>query len=276
LGLRWPADQHAKTPPTRAARESLASTPLAVQRLPVRTAATDAVATQPAQQDWTPPPLKDIQRPARRASDALAAVSNNVSATSLPPPGVRPRMVNSRTFQLDYDLAHSVPGGVRKVELWGTRDGGRRWSSYGLDDDGRSPMTVTVEGEGMYGFCIVVQAASGRLEYPPQSGQRPDTWIGVDLVRPTCRLAEVRQERIEQAEQLLIAWEADDAWLAERPISLSYSQHFTGPWLPIATGLENTGRYTWPLDSRVPDRFFLRLECGIRPATWNCINRPSR
>jgi hypothetical protein len=169
-------------------------------------------------------------------------------------------MVNSRTFQLEYDVASSIAGGVRKVELWGTRDGGQRWASYGSDSDAQSPMTVTVEGEGMYGFCIVVQAASGAIEFPPQSGQRPDTWVGVDLARPTCRLMQLRQERIEQVEQLLIAWEAHDQWLAERPISLSYSEHATGPWLPIATGLENTGRYTWPLDARVPDRFFLRLE----------------
>jgi hypothetical protein len=169
-------------------------------------------------------------------------------------------MIGSRTFQLEYDMLGSVPGGVRKVELWVTRDGGQRWSNFGSDADHQSPMTVTVEGEGMYGFCIVVQSGSGSIEFPPASGQRPDMWVGVDLTRPTCRLTQLRQEPVQQAEQLLIAWEASDAWLAERPISLAYSEQTIGPWLPIATGLENTGRYTWPLDSRVPDRFYLRLE----------------
>ena len=30
--------------------------------------------------------------------------------------------------------------------------------------------------------------------------------------------------------------------------------------MPIASGLENTGRYAWPIDSRTPPQFYLRLE----------------
>ncbi len=28
----------------------------------------------------------------------------------------------------------------------------------------------------------------------------------------------------------------------------------------MASGLENTGRYAWPIDSRTPPKFYLRLE----------------
>jgi len=47
---------------------------------------------------------------------------------------------------------------------------------------------------------------------------------------------------------------------APRPVSLSFSSSRSGPWLPIASGLENTGRYAWPIDNRTPAQVFLRLE----------------
>jgi len=60
--------------------------------------------------------------------------------------------------------------------------------------------------------------------------------------------------------QLIITWEASDKMLADRPVTLAFSQNPNGPWTTIATGLENTGRYTWTIDSRVPPLIYLRLE----------------
>ncbi|MFH1266349.1 MAG: hypothetical protein ABIK89_11540, partial [Planctomycetota bacterium] len=40
----------------------------------------------------------------------------------------------------------------------------------------------------------------------------------------------------------------------------SYSESPGGPWLPIARGLENTGRHAWSVDRPLPERFHLRLE----------------
>ena len=48
--------------------------------------------------------------------------------------------------------------------------------------------------------------------------------------------------------------------LAARPVTLSFTDHAGGPYSTIAAGLENTGRYVWRFDSRVPERVFLRLE----------------
>ena len=48
--------------------------------------------------------------------------------------------------------------------------------------------------------------------------------------------------------------------LAARPISLLFRQDPKGPWITIASGLENTGRYAWPIDSRTPSQIYLRLE----------------
>ena len=59
---------------------------------------------------------------------------------------------------------------------------------------------------------------------------------------------------------LVISWEAADQSLAARPISLSFSPYRGGTWTPIASGLENTGRYDWAIGGRMPPNVFLRLE----------------
>lgn len=167
-------------------------------------------------------------------------------------------MVNARAFELEYEVDSVGPSGIGKVELWGTRDGGRTWSIYGVDNDKRSPIGATVDGEGTYGFRIVVQSGNGLGGRPPVDGDAPDIWLGIDLTRPTARItsAEVNADGGE----LGIAWEANDSALDTRPISLSFSVNPQGPWTPIASGLENTGNYRWRLDNRVPDRIYLRIE----------------
>jgi len=176
------------------------------------------------------------------------------------PPGQRPRMVNSRTFEMDYEIDSVGPSGVAKVELWGTRDGGRTWSSYGTDPDNRSPIRVNVEGEGLYGFRIVVQSGSGLGGLPPRSGDAPELWVAVDLTKPSVRLIDANPGSGPQGGEVLIRWEASDAALANRPITLQFSEKPGGPWSIIAAGLENTGQYAWRPDARVPDSVYLRVE----------------
>jgi len=146
------------------------------------------------------------------------------------------------------------------VELWGTRDGGRTWQSYCLDNDNRSPMLVSVDGEGVYGFRVVVSNRSGNGGTPPVSGDPPTVTIGVDLTRPTARILAANPGTGPEAGSLIITWEAADPWLAAQPITLAYSGSRAGPWTTIAANLENTGRFAWPLDDRVPQTIHLRLE----------------
>ncbi len=181
----------------------------------------------------------------------------NLNFSSLPA-GERVRMVNSRAFELEYEIESVGPSGIGKVELWGTRDGGKTWSIFGVDTDNRSPLGVSVDGEGVYGFRMVVQSGSGIGGRPPAEGDLPEIWIGVDLTKPVGRItgAEVSPDGSE----LAIRWEASDEVPDPRPISLAFSAGAHGPWTPIASGLENTGSYRWRLDNRVPDRIYLRIE----------------
>lgn len=98
------------------------------------------------------------------------------------------RIVNALTFALDYDFGSTPPASDEQVEFWGTRDGGRTWLSYGTAPDKRSPMVLTVNEEGVYGFRIGVRRGGGGGSEAPPSGAVPDLWVVVRCdVPPTGR-----------------------------------------------------------------------------------------
>jgi hypothetical protein len=150
--------------------------------------------------------------------------------------------------------------GVTLVELWGTRDGGQSWRRYAQDDDNRSPLIVTVDEEGVYGFRIVIQVAGGTPAEPPRAGEAPELWVSVDLKRPVVELTAIERGQGNFADHLHLYWRAVDNNLEPRPIALFYSSRPSGPWSAIATNLENTGEYAWRVERYVPSRFHLRIE----------------
>lgn len=239
-------------------------------------ASTDVVSTElpsPTTDDEAP------ESPAPRADDSLSEgpgpratptgrprprtrteARRSVIDLALLPPGELPHMVRSRRFELDYEVDEVGPSGVARVELWGTSDGGQTWSSYGIDEDRESPLLATVEGEGLYGFRISVSSGSGLGGRPPEEGAEPDLWVGVDLTRPFGRLVSADPAAEDPTGALEIRWEAEDEMLAERPISLAFADDVSGPWTPLASELENSGRFVWRLDNQVPEQVYLRLE----------------
>lgn len=189
------------------------------------------------------------------------SVGSGMGSTANLPPGERPRMVNSRLFELQYDIDSIGPSGIARIELWGTRDNGRTWRSYAVDEGSRSPLMVNVDEEGFYGFRIVVTSRTGPSGRPPQSGDQPEIIVGVDMTKPNAQITSVEQGCGPDAGKLVISWQAEDRMLlAARPTSLMFSETPGGPWTTIAAGLENTGRYAWSLDRRLPPQIYLRLE----------------
>jgi hypothetical protein len=187
------------------------------------------------------------------------------SPTSPHSPPSPPKLVGSRTFALEYDLDDAGRGGVSKVELWGSRDGGKSWNRYAQDDDNRSPLIVTVDEEGLYGFRIVVQNAGAAVAETPRPGDAPELWVSVDLKRPVVELTAIERGQGNVADHLMLRWRATDNNLEPRPIALFYSSHAAGPWSAIATNLENTGEYAWRVERYVPARFYLRIEARDTP-----------
>jgi hypothetical protein len=161
---------------------------------------------------------------------------------------------------LHYDVETIGPQGIAKVELWGTRDGGRSWENWGVDPDRTTPFLVEVDKEGLYGFRVVIAGNNGLASTVPAAGDVADVWIGVDATRPVGRITSAPYGTGEKAGVLEIHWEAADQWLAERPITLKFGESPNGPWTTLAAGLPNSGQYDWRVDARVPAVIFLRLE----------------
>ena len=171
--LKWPADASVD--------RSLASGPppsaeVADRRLgtgsPWRSAAPGQSSGSVRGADGNRVPAQLVSQPQSSSSAAGA------TDWSLLPIGERPRMVNLRTFELDYEVDSIGSSGVAKVELWGTRDGGRHWANFGADNDNRSPLVVSVDGEGVYGFRVVIQSGNGLSGQTPRDGDLPEVWIG--------------------------------------------------------------------------------------------------
>jgi hypothetical protein len=289
--LEWPtnnslvADAHragGSTPPFQNVYTSSARMPPATSAPGVQFNANDPIAA-PSLLPATPP-IGNALSSAASAATAAPALNNEGwtgahassvplasagAATFGPPPSSTASVpssangtpwVNSLTFDLDYDIQTVGPWGVAKVELWGTKDGGRIWQSLGLDQDNRSPMRVTVPAQGVYGFRIVVDGGNGVAAPTPQAGEQPELIVGVDMSAPQ---AELRAPELGQgplAGHVLVRWSATDSNLSPRPIGLFYSAAAEGPWTTIATDLDNAGEYAWRLGRDAPPRVFLRLE----------------
>ena len=212
--------------------------------------------------------------PARLVGDQIFDKPTSTTAASVPPitktddgwhsvgteDVTNVRTVNSKTFDVEYDLSSVGPWGVSRVELWGTYDAGASWQRFGTDVDNRSPLRVNVPDSGSYGFRIVVHAAGGAATPPPQAGDNPELVVDVDLQAPTAELSSVAAQNGALAGHLQLRWRATDTNLERQPISLFYGSYPGGPWSPIATELPNTGSYTWRMERHVPGRFFVKLE----------------
>jgi hypothetical protein len=176
------------------------------------------------------------------------------------PPGEDALMLNRNTFPLAYDVESVGPSGIASVTLWGTRDGGKTWVEWGADTDHRSPIDVEVGGDGLFGFRIVAKNRDGLAGETPQPGSVPDIWVNIDTSIPTARITAAPYGVGEQAGRLDIRWEAGDANLNERPVTLLFTDDPNGRWTTIAAGLPNDGRYIWRVDAHVPRQVYLRLE----------------
>ena len=275
----WPADRLARAPfdaTPESNQRTVYGAPLEVAAAQPTTidAPADRLEIPEPQTEDRPlgnvPPPRDPElepsRPFRQISMSHARVQTESAPRSveadLPPLPSNPlaRLVNSRTFALEYELAEVGADGVAKVELWGTRDGGQSWRYYATDDDNRSPFDVTVDDEGEYGFSIVVSGAGGPRSSPPKPGDTPALWVNVDRQAPIAQILSVNATRGDTEGELTVRWEADDDNLEPRPIALYYSSRPAGPWTTIATELENSGEFRWPLQRHVPRKIYLKLE----------------
>ena len=211
----------------------------------------------PIPEEGTLPPPQSSSIP--RGEDP-PGLSPSVTTTNDIPAGTQPRLTSAKHFSLDYDVESVGPEGVAEVELWGTSDGGNTWLKWGSDPDRESPMDVEVASESTYGFRVVIIGKNGLEGNKPQGGDDADIWVSIDVTRPTARITAAQYGSGVNAGKLDIRWDASDANLSQRPVTLLYSDRPDGSFTVIAAGLENTGQYLWQFDPRSPRKIYLRLE----------------
>jgi hypothetical protein len=168
-------------------------------------------------------------------------------------------MLNSRTFEIDYD-APSGEARPREVAVWLTSDGGAHWHRHGADEDRISPVRITVEQDGVYGLWIAVKDASGRSAGEPRNGDQPGVWIGVDTTQPHAQLLTAEVGVVQSQPELTIRWEAHDARLAMQPVTLSIREPRQTLWTVAAKDVWNTGSHSLRVDANWPASVLVRLE----------------
>lgn len=256
-------------PTTQAPPQAAPLTASPYRGAPKRVVPRRETATAPLSTPWPAEsrrsaPLVADSRPTQNTPFSSASFGSNLGGTFDRPSAfaddIPRRLVNNTEFEFDYELEETGRWGVAKVELWGTDNGGQSWRRFAVDSDRQSPIHVTAPGEGEFGFRLVVESVGGLQAPTPRPGDAPEAVIGVDLQKPTVALRGARQGDGYFADQLIIEWRASDEHLADRPIDLFYSNRETGPWIPVATNLPNSGRHTWRLQRHLPRRMHLRLE----------------
>jgi hypothetical protein len=198
--------------------------------------------------------------PSELRAAAPSSVASPIAAASPLRDPTRPLMVNSPSFELDYDIEHLNGLAVAKVDIWGTRDGGRNWILLGPDDDRRSPCAVNVEREGVYGFAVVVTAADGVPVRIPQPGDVPQINVTVDTSVPRVRFTTAEPPTDGRPCAMTIKWNAADDHLGKQAVTLSYAAAPQGPWKPLAVGIESSGAHVCEFDPAGPDNAYLKIE----------------
>jgi hypothetical protein len=184
------------------------------------------------------------------------------------------RIVNKKRITLNYEVHDVGPSGVSGVELWYTRDS-KDWKKHDGPPEKKPPYIIEVQEEGLYGFTLLAKNGIGLSKDPPKSGDQPQVWVEVDLTKPAVALGEVKAGYENKVPSLTVQWKASDKNLGGQPIALAYAEKEDGPWQPIATGLENSGRYVWPLRPGLPPRIFVRIEAKDLAGNLGAAKTPS-
>jgi hypothetical protein len=167
-------------------------------------------------------------------------------------------VVNTRRLQINYEVKDVGPSGLAAVELWYTHNGGA-WAKYG-DAPQQPPFVVDVADEGVYGFTLLARNRAGQGKSRPYPGDKAQITVEVDTTKPAVEVATPQVNGQEKT--LTILWQASDKNLGPQPIALCWSRDPAGPWVPIITQLENTGRYVWKLPAGVPSRVWVQVEAS--------------
>lgn len=161
--------------------------------------------------------------------------------------------VNSLRCTLEYALETTA---AVRVEAFVTRDNGRSWTRVG---DGRSPMSLTLPEEGLYGLTLVV-STSGQPAGPPAPGEPPELWLEVDMTRPEVLVQNIQPGSGADSRMLTLSWSVNDRNLAATPVEIFGARSADGPWQQLALGLKGSGTTQCGVPPEMGGRVYIRVQ----------------
>jgi hypothetical protein len=217
----------------------------------------------PPRGETGPPGQTIAQTPLVASSEDVGApkATSSSGTRSLPPI----KYVNHREVALAYEITREGPSRVGSVELYWTPDDGKTWEKAPMppvedvvQNKRRQRIIDLQEGDGVYGFSLVIRSRAGLGKAPPRSGEIPEMRIELDTVKPLAQLFKPQADPVHH-DTLILTWSAKDKNLSPTPVTLEWSERPDAPWQAIGVDLVNTGQYAWQLPSTMPVQVYLRL-----------------
>jgi hypothetical protein len=199
----------------------------------------------------------------------------------------RAQFINYLSFDMNYEVESRGPSGIRRVDLYVTRDDGKTWIKWSEHDGKATSVRVNLgvpanpQPEGTYGFRLVPVSGANLSEREPAPGDSPDLRVVVDITPPQLTLYKPKPDTFNP-DTLIIRWQATDKNFGDDPITIEWSEKPTGPWQPVASNevvqtgtgqtpqvrrLPNTGSFAWRVPFGVPPSVYLKM--SARDAAGN-------
>ena len=181
------------------------------------------------------------------------------------------KILNTTTAQLEYRIDTVGPSGISRVDIYITRDRGQSWEKLAEDTNKRSPVSINLPGEGLYGVRLAITNGNGFGGRAPKSGDRPQYVVEVDATSP--RVEFHPYEIVNGA--IDIRWSASDANLGPEPVNLFYRARADQSWQPIARNVKNDGVYRWAFPPEIGGQVFVKLEVADLAGNMTKVETPT-
>ena len=215
--------------------------------------------------------------PVAASSDRMPPLSGSPAAP--PPSSSALKIVKAREVRLDFTVAKVGPSGLGAADVYVTLDKGATWKKMpgevpvslppSADLHGPEPVpgsvSVQLPAEGtIYGFIVAVKSKAGLAPPPPKPGDTPEALVELDTTAPKAQMFKPQPDTT-QPNTLILAWTAVDRNLANKPITLEWSEQKDGPWNVIGEGpMPNSGQFSW----RLPEPFAAARLSSPDRTTW--------
>ncbi|HEX3316092.1 MAG TPA: hypothetical protein VHR72_14435 [Gemmataceae bacterium] len=181
------------------------------------------------------------------------------------------RMLSSTTCQLEYRIDTVGPSGISRVDIYITRDRGQTWEKLAEDTNKRSPVSINLPGEGVYGVRLAITNGNGFGGRAPHAGDRPQFVVEVDATSP--RVEFHPYEIVNGA--IDIRWSASDANLGPEPVNLFYRARADQGWQVMARNVKNDGSYRWAFPPEIGGQVFVKLEVADLAGNMTKVETPT-